>query len=110
MPIPIIIAVLIALFTLGARNQKKSSPDQVVIVGGKYNVVDKKDNRNTLEVMASEENDHSIIIVGQRETAPYENIFQVSGLYQIIKAAPMTPINNSINSNIKQAVCQSEKE
>jgi phosphopantetheine adenylyltransferase len=112
MPIPIIIAVLIALFTLGAKmNQQKGSPARVVIVGGKqYNVVDEKDNRNTLVVIAAEQNGHTVIIKGQRETASFENIFQLLGLYQIIKAEPMTPINNSINSNMKQAVCLSEKE
>ena len=85
MPIPIIIAVLIALFTLGAKmNQKKDGPAQVVNVGGKqYYRVDKKDNRNTLVVIATGKNDHTIIIKGQRETAPFENIFQLSGLYQI---------------------------
>ncbi|HEX6429924.1 MAG TPA: hypothetical protein VF008_19655 [Niastella sp.] len=113
MPIPIIIAVLIALFTLGAKmNQQKGSPARVVIVGGKqYNVVDEKDNRNNLVIMAgNKKNDHTIIIKGQRETASFENIFQLLGLYQIVKAEPMTPINNSINSNMKQAVCLSEKE
>jgi hypothetical protein len=112
MPIPIIIAVLIALFSLGAKmNQKTGSPARVVIVGGKpYNVADEKDNRNTLVVVAAEQNDHTVIIKGQRETASFENIFQLLGLYQIIKAEPITPVNNSINSNMKQAVCLSEKE
>ena len=112
MPIPIIIAVLIALFSLGAKmNQKTGSPARVVIVGGKpYNVADEKDNRNTLVVVAAGQNDHTVIIKGQRETASFENIFQLLGLYQIIKAEPMTPVNNSINSNMKQAVCLSEKE
>jgi hypothetical protein len=112
MPIPIIIAVLIALFSLGAKmNQKKGSPARVVIVGGKqYKVADEKDNRNTLVVVAAEQNDHTVIIKGQRETASFENIFQLLGLYQIIKTEPMTPVNNVINSNMKQAVCLSEKE
>jgi hypothetical protein len=112
MPIPIIIAVIIALFSLGAKmNQKTGSPARVVIVGGKpCNVADEKDNRNTLVVVAAEQNDHTVIIKGQRETASFENIFQLLGLYQIIKAEPMTPVNNSINSNMKQAVCLSEKE
>jgi hypothetical protein len=112
MPIPIIIAVLIALFSLGAKmNQKTGSPARVVIVGGKpYNVADEKENRNTLVVVAAEQNDHTVIIKGQRETASFENIFQLLGLYQIIKAEPITPVNNSINSNMKQAVCLSEKE
>jgi hypothetical protein len=112
MPIPIIIAVLIALFSLGAKmNQKTGSPARVVIVGGKqYNVADEKDNRNTLVVVVAQQNDHSVIIKGQRETASFENIFQMLGFYQIIKAEPMTPVNNSINSNMKQAVCLSEKE
>jgi len=111
MPIPIILAVLIALFTLGTKmNQPKGSPAKVVIVGGKpYNWVDKKDNNKTLVVMAPTKNDHTIIIKGQRETAPFENIFQLLGLYQIIKAEPMTPVNNVINSNMKQAICLSVK-
>jgi hypothetical protein len=112
MPIPIIIAVLIALFSLGAKmNQKTGGPARVVIVGGKqYKVADGKDNRNTLVVVAAEQNDHTVIIKGQRETASFENIFQLLGLYQIIKAEAMTPVNNSINSNMKQAVCLYEKE
>jgi len=104
--------MLIALFTLGATMKKTTGrPDQVVIIGGKhYNWVDKKDNHNTLVVMAPEEEDHTITIKGQRETALFDNIFQLSGLYQIIKAEPMTAVNNSINSNIKQAIALSEKE
>jgi phosphopantetheine adenylyltransferase len=61
-------------------------------------------------VVVAQQNDHSVIIKGQRETASFENIFQMLGFYQIIKAEPMTPVNNSINSNMKQAVCLSEKE
>ena len=111
MPIPIIIAILIALFTLGANvNQQKGQPAKVVILGGKqYNWVDKKDNRNNFEVKAPQQDDHTIIIKGQRQTAPFENIFQLSGLYQIIKAEPLTPVNNSFNSNMKQAVYVSVK-
>lgn len=111
MPIPIIIAILVALFTLGAMKQQKGSPATVVIIGGKqYYRVEKKDNRNTLVLMTAEQHDNSITIQGHREPEPFENIFQFSGLYQIIKTEPMTAINNSINSNIKQAVCLSEKE
>jgi hypothetical protein len=112
MPIPIIIAILIALFTLGAKvNQQKDHPAKVVILGGKqYNWVDEKDNRNTLDVKApQQDDDHTIIIKGQRQSAPFENIFQLSGLYQIIKAEPITPVNHSFNSNMKQAVYVSVK-
>ena len=111
MPIPIIIAIIVALFALGANvNQQKGSPDKVVILGGKnYNWVDKKDIRKNLKVKAPIKNDQTIIIKGQRESTPFENIFQLSGLYQIIKAEPMTPVNNSINSKMKQAVCMSVK-
>lgn len=111
MPIAIIIAMFVALFTLGlASKQSKGSPAEVVIIGGKpYNWVDKKDNRNNLVLMA-EQKDNEITIKGQRSSSPLEHIFQLSGLYQIIKAEPMTVINNSNNSNIKQAICRSEKE
>ena len=108
MPIPIIIAILIALFTLGAKmNQpQKGSPARVVIVGGKqYYQVEKKEDRNTLVLMAPVQHDHSITIKGQSEAESFENIFQSLGLYQIIKTEPMTTVNNSINSNMKQAVC-----
>ncbi|THU41838.1 hypothetical protein FAM09_06970 [Niastella caeni] len=108
MPIPISIAILIALFVLGGKmnKQPKGSPAEVVILGGKqYSLVDKKDSCNTLVVMNPKQNDNTVIIKGQRQSAPIENIFQFLGLYQIIKAEPLTPVNNSINSNIKQAVC-----
>jgi hypothetical protein len=112
MPIAILIAIFVALFALGANmNQPKGSPARVVIVGGKqYYQVTKKDNRDTLVLMAHGQHEHTITINGQREPEAFENIFQLSGLYQIIKAEPMTAINNSINSNIKRAVCLSEKE
>jgi len=112
MPIPIIIAILIALLTLGKMHQQqKGSPAQVVIIGGKqYNWVDKSDNRNALVVMAPEQKDHTITIKAQRQSAPIENIFQFSGLYLILKAEPMTAVNNSINTNMKQTACLSEKE
>jgi hypothetical protein len=113
MPIPIIIAILIALLTLGKmhQQQQKGGPAQVVIIGGKqYNWVDKSDNRNTLVVMAPEQKDHTITIKAQRASASFENIFQLAGLYQIIKAEPMTAVNNSINTNMKQTACLSEKE
>ena len=113
MPIPIIIAILIALFTLGAKmnqQQQKGSAAQVVIIGGKYHQVIKKNNRNTLVLMAPEQHNHSVTINAQREGDSFENIFQLLGLYQIIKAEPMTVVNNSINSNMKQAVCLTVKE
>jgi hypothetical protein len=99
MPIPIIIAILAALFTLGANVQKpKAGRSEVVILGGKqYNWVDKKDNRGKLVVMAPEQKDHSITIKGQRQAGNFENIFQLLGLYQIIKAEPIAAANNSIN-------------
>jgi hypothetical protein len=113
MPIPIIIAILVALFTLGATMKKQTtvSPDKVVIIGGKHvNWIDKKDNRNNLVVMAPEQKNHTIVIKGQRESASFEGIFQLLGLYQIVKGEPMKAVNNSINSNIKQAIVLSEKE
>jgi plastocyanin len=111
MPIPIIIAILIALFTLGATMKKQAgSPDQVVIIGGKnYNWINKKNNHNTLVVMAPEQKNHTIIIKGQRESASFDHIFQALGMYQI-EGEPITARNNSINSNIKQAVALSVKE
>jgi hypothetical protein len=112
MPIPIIIAILIALFTLGANmNKPAGKPDEVVIIGGKhYNWVDKKDNHNALVVMAPEQQDHTTTIHGQREPEFFENIFSVFRLVTDEKEEPMTSINNSINSNIKQAIVLSEKE
>jgi hypothetical protein len=98
MPIPIIIAILIALFTLGANMDKtKTSRPEVVILGGKqYNWVDKKDNKDNLVVMGPETEDHSITIKGQRQTGNFENIFEFLFFYQIIKAEPIAA-NNSIN-------------
>ena len=86
--------MLIALFTLGTtmKNKPAGKPEKIVIIGGKYY------------------NDHTITVQGQQETAFFENIFQCSSLYQIINEEPMTSINNSINSNIKQAIVLSEKE
>jgi hypothetical protein len=113
MPIPIIIAILIALFTLGATmNKPAGKPDEVVILGGKqYNWVDKKDNQNTLVVMAPEQQNHTVTIQGQREPAFFDNIFSVFRLISDQKeSAHMTAINNSINSNIKQAIALSVKE
>lgn len=98
MPIPIIIAILIALFTLGANMDKtKTSRPEVVILGGKqYNWVDKKDNRDNLVVMGPEKEDHTITIKGQRQAGNFENIFEFLFFYQIIKAEPIAA-NNSIN-------------
>lgn len=91
-------------------NQKKSGPDQVMIVGDKqHSWVYEKDNRNTVVVMAPRKNDHTIIIKGKQETASFENIFMLSSLYQFLEAEPLIPVNNSINSNMKQAVCLSVK-
>jgi hypothetical protein len=99
MPIAIIIAIFVALFTLGANMQEpEAGRHEVVILGGKqYNLVDKKDNGGKLVVMAPEQQDHSITIKGQRQTGNFENIFQLLGLYQIIKAEPIAAANNSIN-------------
>jgi phosphopantetheine adenylyltransferase len=99
MPIPIIIAILVALFTLGTKmNQPKGNRAEVVILGGKpYNWVDKKDNRDNLVVMAAEEQDHTITIKGQRQSEDFENIFQLWSLYKIVNSEPITAINNSIN-------------
>jgi len=104
--------MLIALFTLGATmNKTAGKPDEVVIIGGKhYNWVDKKDNHNTLVVMAPEQQDHTITIQGQREPEFFENIFSVFRLITDEKEERMTTLNNSLNSNIKQAIALSEKE
>ena len=113
MPIPISIAIFLALFTLGAAmNKPAGKPDEVVILGGKqYNWVDKKENQNTLVVMAPEQPNHTVTIQGQREPAYFENIFSVFRLLADQKTpAPMTAENNSINSNIKQAIALSVKE
>jgi hypothetical protein len=98
MPIPIIIAILVALFTLGANvHQPKASRPEVVILGGKqYNWIDKKDKGDNLVVMAPEQEDHTITIKGQRSTANSESIFEFLFFYQIIKAEPIAA-NNSIN-------------
>ncbi|WP_205508172.1 hypothetical protein [Longitalea arenae] len=103
--------MFLALFTLGIdSSHQKGSPAEVVIFGGKpYNWADKKGNGKRVVLMA-EEKDNAITIKGQRPAMPLEHIFQLSGLYQIIKAEPMIVINNSNNSNIKQAICLSEKE
>lgn len=92
MPIPIIIAILLALFTLetALKNEPVRKPEKIVILGGKNN------------------NDRTISM-GQQETAFFTNIFQCTSLYQIIKEEPLTSIH-SINSNIKQAIVLSEKE
>lgn len=114
MPIPIIIAILIALFSLGATmNKPAGKPDEVVILGGKhYNWVDKKDNQNTLVVMGPEQQNHSVTIQGQREPALFENLFSVFRLIPDQKEEDhtMTAVNNSINSNIKQVIALSVKE
>jgi hypothetical protein len=97
MPIAIIIAIFVALFTLGANMDKpKAGKPEVVILGGKEgNWADKKDKGDNLVVLAPEQDDHSIT-KEQRQTGTFENIFQLMGLYQIIKAEPIAA-NNSIN-------------
>ena len=112
MPIFIIIAMLAALFTLGANmHPQKGNPAQVVIVGGKqYYQVEKKDNRNTLVLMASAQNENSITIQAQPEDLPIENIIEYAGLYNVLKFEPMPAVNNSINSNMKQAFGLTVKE
>lgn len=96
MPIPIIIAILIALFTLGTTmNQPTGDGAGVVNTGGKKkDRGDKKQNHdNLVELPAKEETAPADRSQGQAEG--YENIFQLWSLYKITE--PITAVNNSIN-------------
>jgi len=110
MPIAIIIAIFLALFTLGVKMnlQHTGHPSEVVILGGeKYNWMDKEDNHDTLVLKAPESSDHKIYIKGTRYTGSFENIFQPSFMDEITEEQPA--IEKYINSNIKQAVLLSVK-
>ena len=96
MPIPIILAILVALFTLGTKmNQPKGARAEVVSVGSKQNDrADKKQNHDNLEEVAAKEQEASAG-KAKGQTEDYENIFQLWSLYKITE--PITAVNNSIN-------------
>jgi hypothetical protein len=89
MPIPIIIAILVALFTLGTKmDQPKSGKAEVVIVSGeKQNPAAKKDNRDNLVVVATEQQEPAAD-KGQEQTEDFENVFQLWSLYKIVNTNP----------------------
>jgi hypothetical protein len=89
MPIPIIIAILVALFTLGTKmNQPASGKAAVVIVGGeKQNPAAKKNNRDNLVVVAAEQQAPTAD-KGQEQTEDFENVFQLWSLYKIVSTTP----------------------
>jgi hypothetical protein len=96
MPIPIIIAILVALFTLGTKmNQPKTGRAEVVSVSSKQNdKADKKQNHDNL-VEAAVKAEEEPAGKAQGQTEDYENIFQLWSLYKIIE--PINAVNNSIN-------------
>jgi hypothetical protein len=114
MPIAIIIAIFLALFTLGVKMNLHHTghPAEVVILGGeKYNWMEKEDNRDTLVLKAPESADHKVYIKGTRYTGSFENIFQPAFMNRMEEEeiTEQPAIEKYINSNIKRAVYLSVK-
>jgi hypothetical protein len=110
MPLAIILAIFLALFTLGIKMNlhRTGHPSEVVILGGeKYNWMDKEDNRDTLVLKAPESSDHKVYIKSTRYTGSFENIFQPAFMNRMEEdeiTEEQPAIEKYINSNIKQAV------
>jgi hypothetical protein len=115
MPIAIILATFLALFTLGVKMNLHHTghPSEVVILGGeKYNWIDKEDNRDTSVLKAPETSDHKVYIKGNRHTGSFENIFQPPFMFRMEEdeiTEEQPAIEKYINSNIKRAVLLSVK-
>jgi|RhiMetdeSRZDD1v2_1073273.scaffolds.fasta_scaffold33917_3 hypothetical protein len=118
MTIQISIAILLALFVLvGAKKMHRQTghPAEVVIVAGKpYTWVGAKDNRDTLVLMASEQNANKVIIRGGNSNETFENIFREVGLDRLIEEGESLPeegtsANNYITRNTEQTVFVSVK-
>ncbi len=86
MPIPIIIVILVALFTLGKRNQPAGGSAQVVIESGKRNngAANEKQNHDNLAEVANEGKGEATV-AGEPETGEVENNFKIWTLYHIIE-------------------------
>ena len=86
MPIPIIIVILVALFTLGKRNQPAGGSAQVVIESGKRNngAANEKQNHDNLAEVANEGKGEATVS-GEPETGEVENNFKIWTLYHIIE-------------------------
>ena len=87
MPIPIIIVILVALFTLGKRNQPAGGSAQVVIESGKRNngAANEKQNHDNLAEVANEGKGEATVAGEQQETGEVENNFQIWTLNHIIE-------------------------
>ncbi len=87
MPIPIIIVILVALFTLGTKmNQPTGGSARVVIEGGKkYDGANKKQNHDNLAEVANEGKGEATVAGEQQETGEVENNFQIWTLNHIIE-------------------------
>jgi hypothetical protein len=87
MPIPIIIAILVALFTLGTKmNQPKGGSAQVVIESEKINrAAIKKQNHDNLVEVANEAKGEATVAGEQPENGDVENSFRIWTLYHIIE-------------------------
>jgi hypothetical protein len=111
MPIAIILAIFLALFTLGSNMHRATGhPAQVVIVGGeKYNWVDKKNDTDTAVLMAPEQKDHTIYIRGGHQTGFFENIFEQVFMYRL-NDNDMSETTDYITSNTQRAVLKSVNE
>jgi len=112
MPIAIILAIFLALFTIGTQmHQGANQPAQVVIVGGeKYNWMDKKNNQDTAVLMAPEQKDHTIYIRAQRNSGFFENIFQQIFMSRMDDATEieLKETTDYITSNTKRIVIASK--
>ena len=90
MPIPIIIAILVALFTLGTKmNQPKTAGAKMVVTTGKQiKGIEKKQNHDNLEAAVPQLEESTPTTKEKRQTEEFGNIFQLWGLYRIVNAEP----------------------
>ncbi len=90
MPIPIIIAILVALFTLGTKmNQPKTNSARAVVTDEKqYKGIEKKQNHDNLEAVATGLEESAIYHQREKRTEEFGNIFQLWGLDRIVNEEP----------------------
>lgn len=87
MPIPIIIVILVALFTLGTKmNHPSGGSAKVVIESEKmYSAATKKQNHDNLIEVRQEGQGEATVVGEQQQTGDAENNFRLWTLYQIIE-------------------------
>jgi hypothetical protein len=107
MPVPISIAILLALFILGTRSDLRPghSPRAITQGAKQYNWARQQENKDTLAVSHAQQNDQKVLIKGQGDADSFDNMFRDATLLRFVEDEEISNETTNIN-NIKSSLQQ----